>query len=110
MFVSRMNAAVWRLVIAQALAGANATVVYATGALVGETLAPSKLLATLPVSLFVAGMAAATLPAGALARRFGRRMVFLLGALCGVLLGLLGAWSIVQSSWVLFCLAMPFGG
>jgi MFS family permease len=105
-----MNASVWRLVIAQALAGANATVVYATGALVGETLAPSKLLATLPVSLFVAGMAAATLPAGALARRFGRRLVFLLGALCGLLLGLLGAWSIVQSSWVLFCLAMPFGG
>lgn len=47
---------VTRLVIAQALAGANAVVVYATGAIVGNTLAPSPALATLPISIFVVGM------------------------------------------------------
>lgn len=105
-----LNANVWRLVIAQALAGANTTVIYATGALIGNSLAPSKLMATLPISLFVAGMAVITLPAGALAVRFGRRFVFLLGALSGVVLGLLAALAIVHSSFSLFCLAMPFGG
>ena len=63
-----------RLAVAQALAGANATVIFATGAVVGNTLAPDKALATLPVTVFVIGTAAATLPAGALAQRFGRRV------------------------------------
>ena len=36
---------IWRLSIAQALAGANAVVVYATGAIVGDQLAPSPMLA-----------------------------------------------------------------
>jgi hypothetical protein len=49
-----------RLAVAQALAGANSTVIYATGAVIGETLAPTPALATLPISLFVVGMAAGT--------------------------------------------------
>jgi hypothetical protein len=53
---------VLRLATAQALAGANSVVVYATGAIVGDMLAPSKALATLPISIFVVGMAACTLP------------------------------------------------
>lgn len=52
-----------RLAIAQALAGANPTVIFATGAVVGNTLVPDKALATLPVMVFVIGTAAA-LPAG----------------------------------------------
>jgi MFS family permease len=74
-----------RLTIAQALAGANAVVVYATGAIVGDMLAPDKALATLPISIFVVGMAACILPAGAIARRHGRRAAFLAGTACGVL-------------------------
>ena len=62
------DADVVRLAVAQALAGANSAVVYATGAIVGNMLAPSKALATLPISVFVVGMAACTLPAGAIAR------------------------------------------
>jgi len=44
-----------RLAVAQALAGANSTVVYATGAILGNMLAPDKALATLPVSVLVVG-------------------------------------------------------
>ena len=68
-----------RLAIAQALAGANSTVIYATGAILGNMLAPDKALATLPVSALVVGMAASTLPAGAIARRYDRRAAFLAG-------------------------------
>jgi MFS family permease len=99
-----------RLAIAQALAGANSTVVYATGAIVGNTLAPDKALATLPISIFVVGMAACTLPAGVIARRHGRRAAFLAGTGCGVMVGLLAALAVVVGSFWLFCLATFFGG
>ncbi len=104
------NADVLRLAIAQALAGANSAVVYATGAIVGNALAPSKALATLPLSVFVVGMAACTLPAGALARRHGRRAAFLAGTLCGVLAGLVAALAIVLGAFWLFCAAAFLGG
>jgi MFS family permease len=99
-----------RLAVAQALAGANATIIFATGAVVGNTLAPDKALATLPVTVFVIGTAAATLPAGALAQRFGRRVVFMLGTGCGVLVGLLACLAVLVGSFWLFCLAAFFGG
>lgn len=99
-----------RLTVAQALAGANSVVVYATGAIVGDLLAPDKALATLPISIFVVGMAACILPAGAVARRHGRRAAFLAGTVCGVLVGLLAALAVVLGSFSLFCLATFFGG
>jgi MFS family permease len=101
---------VLRLAVAQALAGANSTVVYATGAIIGNMLAPDKALATLPISIFVVGMAACTLPAGIVAQRHGRRAAFLAGTACGVLVGLLAALAIVLGSFWLFCLATFFGG
>jgi predicted MFS family arabinose efflux permease len=99
-----------RLTIAQALAGANATIVYATGAVVGNTLAPDKALATLPITIFVIGMAACTLPAGAVAQRYGRRASFLMGTACGVLVGLIAALAVLLGSFWLFCAATFFGG
>lgn len=99
-----------RLAVAQALAGANSVIVFATGAIVGNMLAPSKALATLPISVFVVGMAACTLPAGAIARRHGRRAAFMAGTGCGVLVGLLAAMAVVLGSFWLFCLATLFGG
>lgn len=99
-----------RLVVAQALGGANATVVFATGAIIGHTLAPRPALATLPISLFVVGMAVCTLPAGLIAQRHGRRAAFLTGTACGILLGLLAAAAIVLGAFWLFCVAMVFGG
>ena len=99
-----------RLTVAQALAGANSTVVYATGAIVGNMLAPSRALATLPISIFVVGMAACSLPAGAIAQRHGRRAAFLTGTGLGVLAGLLAALAAVLASFWLFCVATFFGG
>lgn len=105
---ARSNVA--RLGIAQALAGANNAVAYATGAIIGSTLAPTKELATLPITVFVVGMAISTLPTGAIARRHGRRTAFLVGTNCGVLVGLLAAVAVIINSFWLFCIAMFFGG
>ena len=101
---------IWRLSIAQALAGANAVVVYATGAIVGHMLAPSPMLATLPVSIFVVGMAACILPMGAIAQRHGRRAAFLAGTGAGTLAGWLATLAVVVGGFWLFCLATFFGG
>lgn len=99
-----------RLVIAQALAGANATVIFATGSVLGDMLAGDKSLATLPVTMLIAGSAAATLPVGALAHRYGRRVAFLFGTGCGVLAGLFGAFAILTGSFALYCLGTFCGG
>ncbi len=101
---------VFRLAAAQALAGANASVVYATGAIIGSTLAPSPTFATLPLSVFVVGMALATLPAGWVARHHGRRSAFIAGAGCGVASGLLAAFALLVQSFALYCAATLLGG
>jgi MFS family permease len=110
MATAKSTGQVARLAIAQALAGANSGVVYASGSIIGHMLAPRPTLATMPISVFVVGMAAATLPVGALTRRYGRKAAFLVGNLCGVMVGLGAALALVIQSFWLFCFAMLFGG
>ena len=106
----RAKGNVLRLAVAQALAGANASVIFATGAIIGSTLAPDPAWATVPISVFVVGMAAGTLPTGWLARRYGRRVAFMAGGSAGVLAGLVAAGALLAQSFALFCLATLCGG
>src|SRR6202795_3810131 len=101
---------VMRLAAAQALTGANSAVIFATGSIIGATLAPSMSLATVPLSMYVVGIAAGTLPTGAISRAYGRRVAFIIGTGCGMLTGLLGAFAILRGSFVLFCCATFLGG
>src|SRR5919107_3249503 len=87
-----------RLAAAQALTGANSAVIFATGSIVGAALAPDMSLATVPLSMYVLGLAAGTLPTGAISRAYGRRVAFIIGTLCGVLTGALGAAAILNGS------------
>ncbi len=104
------NKNIFRLAAAQALAGANPVVFYATGAIVGNAIAPSPSLATLPITLFVLGMAASILPFGALGRTRGRKAAFRLGTGAGMVTGLAAALAVVLNSFLLFCLAAMLGG
>ena len=106
----RVRSNVMRLAAAQALTGANAAVIFATGSIVGATLAPSVSLATVPISMYVAGLAAGTLPTGIISRAYGRRVAFIAGTACGVFTGLLGALAILRGSFLLFCCATFLGG
>lgn len=101
---------VWRLTLAQALSGANNVVLYATGAVVGSMLAPTQLLATLPVSIFVIGMAVCVLPMGEVAKKYGRQTAFMLGTVSGVLTGLLAALAVIYDSFWLYCISTFIGG
>lgn len=106
----RVRGNVVRLAAAQALTGANSAVIFATGSIVGATLAPDMSLATVPLSMYVVGLAAGTLPTGAISRRFGRRWAFVIGTGLGTLTGLIGSLAILHASFALFCLATFLGG
>src|ERR1700751_4537235 len=107
---ARVKANVVRLAAAQALTGANSAVIFATGSIVGASLAPSMSLATVPLSMYVLGLAAGTLPTGAISRRYGRRIAFMIGTGCGALTGLVGALAILHAQFWLFCCATFLGG
>jgi MFS family permease len=107
---ARARSNVVRLAAAQALTGANSAVIFATGSIVGATLAPDISFATVPISMYVVGLAAGTLPTGAISRRYGRRVAFIIGTGCGVATGLLGAFAILHGSFALFCCATFLGG
>src|ERR1700722_15404765 len=100
---ARARSNVVRLAGAQALTGANSAVIFATGSIVGASLAPDVWLATGPISMYVAGPAPGTLPAGALPRADARRVAFIVGTGCGMLTGLLGPFAIRHASFPLFC-------
>jgi MFS family permease len=106
--LARRNALV--LAVTQAMAGANNTVMLATGAITGAMLAPDKIYATVPISVYVIGMWLGTLPVGALARRYGRRTAFQVGTFCGVITGLIGCVAVLQGSFLLFNVGAFFCG
>src|SRR5215469_6370105 len=100
---ARVRANVVRLAAAQALTGANSAVIFATGSIIGATLAPDISFATVPLSMYVVGMAAGTLPTGAISRAYGRRVAFIIGTGLGAVTGVLGALAVLYASFWLFC-------
>lgn len=106
--LARRNAII--LAVAMGLAGANASVVIATAALVGKLLAPSADWATAPVTAFVVGTALSTLPAAWMMRIMGRRDAYRIGAAFGVLAGLLAAWSVKEGLFWSFMAATALCG
>jgi len=106
--LARRNALI--LALSQALAGANNAVIIGTAGIIGAVLAGDKSMATIPVSTFVVGMWAGTLPVGFIARRFGRLPAFEAGAFCGMLAGLTCGTAVILGSFALLCVGTAFGG
>ncbi len=98
--LARRNALV--LAVAQALAGANNTVIVTTGGIIGTMLASDKGLATLPITIMVLGMWLGTLPIGMMAKSFGRRTALQVGSAFGIVGGLIDALAVLQGSFGLF--------
>src|ERR1700753_620633 len=59
---ARARSNVLRLAAAQALTGANSAVIFATGSIIGSTLAPGISLAPLALAVFVGGLGGRRLP------------------------------------------------
>ncbi len=106
--LARRNALV--LAVAQALGGANTTIIYSTSTIVGSVLAPEKGFATLPITATVIGMWLGTLPVGMLAQRFGRRIAVQIGAVFGIASGLVCYEAVIRGDFQLLLLGTFCGG
>ncbi len=92
------------LACGQALGGAIATIIIATGGHVGALLADDRSLATLPVSAFILGTALSTLPANLAMRKLGRRGGYFLSSLIGLVAMLIAAYGVYIGNFHIFAL------
>src|SRR5256885_1013714 len=98
------------LVAAQSLGGASPPIIISLGGLVGQQLSTNPTATTLPVSIYQLGLALSTLPAAWLMQRMGRRTAYVLGAILGVVSGVIAAQGIAQSDFVTFCIGTALAG
>lgn len=110
MTMRRYRINVLLLSTSQALFLISAVTMITFGGLVGKMLAEDKSMATLPVAMYVVGSMLSTVPASFIMRRIGRRGGFLLGAVGGIISGLLAAYAIFEGSFWLFSLSAFIGG
>src|SRR6266581_2586505 len=82
--------------VAQGLAGGNNIVIVSTAGIIAGTFAGDRALATVPASTMIVGMWIGTLPVGYLAKRYGRRTAYLVGAFFGGLAGL----TLAAAAWL----------
>ena len=98
------------LAIAQSLYSCAVITVFATGPLVGLMLAPSQGLATWPVTSFVVGSMLAVWPASYLMKFYGRKPVFIAGAVSSIVGALVSVWAIFHNDFYLFCIGASVQG
>ncbi|PCJ47583.1 MAG: MFS transporter [Moraxellaceae bacterium] len=91
-------------------ANCSAPVVVFVGSIVGGLLAPNTQLATLPIALFIVGVATSTIPSAMLMKRIGRKKVFLGAGGMGVLAAVLAGQSVHAQLFWCYCAAVFFLG
>ena len=101
---------VYLLILCQALLFINTTPLVAVNGLVGFALAPSSALATIPVTAYVVGAAAASAPIARMMRRHGRRVGFSVGTLFGMLGTAIAAFGAYQKLFWVVCLGTMLVG
>ncbi|WP_295044495.1 MFS transporter [uncultured Paracoccus sp.] len=90
------------LVGAQAILGAQMSVIFIVGGLAGQILAPHPCIATLPLSMIVLGSALTARPLARFMQARGRQAGFLLAVLAGAAGAALAAWGLSAGSFWLF--------
>jgi len=93
------------IVVSSIILGAPMPMLILLGALAGQALAPSAVLATLPASIQILAGIAVAIPISLYMGRAGRRSGFLLGAGIMVIGGMIGALALYVHSFLLLCLA-----
>ncbi|MDE2200295.1 MAG: MFS transporter [Rhodospirillales bacterium] len=105
-----MNRNVWLLFMCQALVNASGIGQVSVSALIGHSLAADKALATLPYALQMAATMAASIPAGFLFARFGRKAGFFFGAACMLIGTITFGIGVYRADFLIYCLgALPSG-
>jgi len=105
-----MNRNVWLLFTCQALMNAVMAGQVVMASLVGHALAVDKALNTLPMGIQMVGVMAASIPAGIVFARLGRRPGFWLGCALSILGSLTFALAVWRGDFTLYCFAaLPAG-
>ena len=98
------------LALSMALVASGAPLVVLTGGIVGDALAPSPGLATLPIAAFIVGTAITSIPAALLMQRVGRRLGFAFGSAVGAAACALAVQALRAESFPLFVAATSLLG
>lgn len=98
------------LVMAQALLGAQMPMLFVVGGLAGLMIAPSPILATIPISMIVFGSMTTALWISPLMQRYGRQAGFYIGAASGGLGAAIAAYGLWIDSFPIFLLGSYFSG
>ena len=98
MLQNNMHRQVLILASSQSLFQTVSVMVMTIGGLAGANIANTPLLATLPIAAMFLGTATMMFPASILMAHIGRRKGFILGALLGVIGGIIAALGIMHSS------------
>ncbi|WP_296063100.1 MFS transporter [uncultured Amphritea sp.] len=98
-----MNITVILLSLCQALLTTGNVLLISVNALIGQQLAPSPGLITLPVAMQFVGLMCATIPASLVMSRIGRKNGFYLGNSVGIAGALCCIFALQQGSFILFC-------
>jgi MFS family permease len=105
-----MNRNVWLLFTCQALMNAVMAGQVVMASLVGHALAVDKALNTLPMAIQMLGVMTASIPAGIVFARLGRKPGFWLGCAMSIVGSLTFALAVWRADFVLYCFAaLPAG-
>jgi MFS family permease len=96
--------------LAQALIGSIGPVIVFVGGFIGLKLAPTKILATMPIALMVVGIALFMLPVIKGLSIVGRKNGFIIAIISGSLNCLFAAYAIEIANFWLFCLSITLFG
>ena len=94
----------------QAMLLTNNAIIFSLNSIMGSLCASDKALATLPITAYVLGTAATTMPASFLMRRIGRSRGFMTGAMIGFAGALLSALAALKMQFWLLCAGSLLAG
>ncbi|MTH77549.1 MFS transporter [Paracoccus aestuariivivens] len=98
------------LIFAQAVLGAQLSMIFNVGGLAGQMLSPNPCIATLPLSMMVLGSALSARPLAGFMRRHGRRAGFLLACGLSALGATLAALALIGGNFWLFTASATLTG
>jgi len=100
-----MNKNVLLLTISQVFGFTAATITVFLSGIIGSQITSIKFLSTLPTAIYVVGTAIFTILAARIMSKIGRRLGFIFAAFGSSVASLLGAFSISQQNFILFCVS-----
>ncbi|WP_411837344.1 MFS transporter [Paracoccus sp. ME4] len=110
MDLARARRNVTVLVLAQAILGAQMSVIFIVGGLAGQILSPHPCLVTLPLSMIILGSTLSARPLARFMQARGRQAGFLLAVAAGALGAAIAAAGLWQGSFALFMVGSGLTG